>query len=74
MAQTYTGPVRLVRVFTDDLEYQIWVAATSREQAISRMLDCVPEGWTATLVDSSLEANEVAALELNPCEVRKIKE
>jgi hypothetical protein len=28
MPQTYSGPVKLVRVFTDDLEYQIWVTAT----------------------------------------------
>jgi hypothetical protein len=47
MAQSL-GDVHLVRVITDDLEYQIWVAATSRDDAVSRVLDCVPEGWTAS--------------------------
>ena len=50
---TQSFDVHLVRVITDDLGYQIWVAATSREGAVSRVLDGVPEGWTASLLEQS---------------------
>jgi len=33
--------VHLVRVITDDPEHQTWVAATSREDAVSRVLEGV---------------------------------
>ena len=71
MAQSLA--VHLVRVITDDLEYQIWVAATSREDAVSRVLDCVPEGWTASLLEQSLNPNEAAVLKLEPGDVRKLR-
>jgi hypothetical protein len=72
MPQTYK--VKLARVFTDDLEYQIWVAATSRDEAASRILDCVPDGWTARLLEEGLDTNEMAAPKLEPGEVRELKE
>jgi hypothetical protein len=71
MAQT-RGGVHLVRVITDDLEYQIWVAATSREDAVSRVLDCVPEGWSASLLDQQINPSEAAALKLQLGDVRKL--
>jgi hypothetical protein len=73
MAQV-SGDVHLVRVITDDLEYQIWVAATSREEAVSRVLDCVPEGWTASLLEQRLNSSEAAVLKLEPGDVRKLRE
>ena len=73
MAQV-SGDVHLVRVITDDLEYQIWVAATSREEAVSRVLDCVPEGWTASLLEQRLSSSEAAVLKLEPGDVRKLRE
>jgi hypothetical protein len=69
-----SGDVHLVRVITDDLEYQIWVAATSREDAVSRVLDCVPEGWTASLLEQRLNSSEAAILKLEPGDVRKPRE
>jgi hypothetical protein len=72
MAQSL-GDVHLVRVITDDLEYQIWVAATSRDDAVSRVLDCVPEGWTASLLEESLNSSEAAVLKLQPGDVRKLR-
>ena len=53
--------------------YQIWIAATSREDAVSRVLDCVPEGWTASLLEQSLNPNEAAVLKLEAGDVRKLK-
>jgi hypothetical protein len=71
MAQSLA--VHLVRVITDDLEYQIWVAATSRDDAVSRVLDCVPEGWTASLLEESLDSSEAAVLKIEPGDVRKLR-
>ena len=65
--------IHLVRVITDDLEYQIWVAATSRDDAVSSVLDCVPEGWTASLLEQSLTAGEAAILKVQPGDVRKLR-
>ena len=67
------GGVHLVRVITDDLEYQIWVAATSRDEAVSRVLDCVPEGWSASLLEQSLDPNKAAGLKLRPGDVRALR-
>ena len=44
MPQPRAGYGHLVRVITDVLEYQIWVAVTSREEAVERVLECVPQG------------------------------
>jgi hypothetical protein len=72
MAQA-SGAVHLVRVITDDLEYQIWVAATSRDEAVSRVLDCVPEGWSASLLEQGLDPNKAAGLKLRPGDVRVLR-
>jgi hypothetical protein len=64
----------LVRVLTDDLEYEIWVTATGRDEAVSRVLECVPEGWSASLLEESLSPNDVAVLKLQPGDVRKLRE
>ena len=73
MAQTNASGVHLVRVITDDRDYQFWVAATSRDEAVSRVLDCIPEGWAASLLDQSLEPNEVAALNIQSGNVRELR-
>ena len=44
-------PVHLVRVTTDDREQRLWAAATSRDDAVDRVLNAIPEGWTARLLD-----------------------
>ena len=35
--------IYLVRVTTDEREHRVWAAATSRETAVDRVLDQVPE-------------------------------
>ena len=43
--------IHFVIVTTDDRERQLWAAATARDDAVDRVLDAVPEGWTARLWD-----------------------
>jgi hypothetical protein len=63
--------VYLVRVITDDGEPQIWLAATERAKAVDYVLDAVPEGWTASLVERELTADDAALLNMKPGEVRQ---
>ena len=62
----------LVRVTTDDREYRLWVAATPREEAVTEVLNVVPEGWTAALLSNRLTSQEVELLDFQPGEVREI--
>jgi len=65
--------VHIVRVITDSGERQIWLAATSRDNAIDAVLDANPEGWTASLVQRELGAEDATALNMQPGEVRQHK-
>lgn len=47
--------IQLVRVTTDDREPRLWAAATTRDDAVDCVLDAIPEGWTARLLDETLE-------------------
>jgi len=58
MAKLYASTVHLVRVTRDDREQEIWAAATSREDAVDRVLDAVPEGWSAVLLDTRPTARD----------------
>jgi hypothetical protein len=73
MAQNIPPSAHLVRVLTDDLEYEIWVTATSRDDAVSRVLECVPEGWSASLLAEGLSSDEIAVLKLQPGDARKLR-
>lgn len=64
--------IHLVRVTTDDAERRIWLAATPREEAVDRVLDATPEGWTATLMEEGLSGEESANLAMPPGEVREM--
>jgi hypothetical protein len=64
--------VHLVRVTTDDCEPRLWAAATSREDAVDCVLNAVPEGWTARLLDDRLDPRTDAALGMMPGEVREL--
>ena len=72
MSMANAMEVHLVRVITDNREHQLWVAATPRNQAVNRVLNAVPEGWTAALLDNKLKPQEVEILNLRPGEVREI--
>lgn len=62
--------VHLVRVISDDRKHHLWAAATSRDAAVDRVLDTVPEGWAARLLDDPWSDND--ALEMVAGEVRPL--
>lgn len=64
--------VHLVRVTTDDRTHQIWVSAGRREEAISQVLNAIPEGWAAALLSDRLGPREAEVLNLRPGDVREI--
>lgn len=42
--------VYLVRVLTDDRANRLWLASgSSADEAVSLVLDAIPEGWSAKL-------------------------
>jgi hypothetical protein len=57
--------VHLVRVTTDDRECRIWAAATAREEAVDYVLEHIPEGWSACLLEDVLH-------DMKPGEIREI--
>jgi len=63
----------LVRVTTDDRDRRIWVAATPRAEAVTAVLNAIPEGWSACLFPSRLRAVEIETLNLKPGEVRELR-
>ncbi|OMI08738.1 hypothetical protein BSN85_17415 [Bradyrhizobium brasilense] len=63
--------VHLVRVTTDDGEVQIWLAATSRDEAVDRVLDQIPEGWAVSLIRRQLADEHIPALNISAGEVRR---
>ena len=78
MAHSFGDGIQLVEVTTDELvrgepEKQLWAAAARPGLAISLVLAAVPEGWAASLSDVQLKPEEVAALKMQPGEVRELK-
>ncbi|RXG83650.1 hypothetical protein [Bradyrhizobium zhanjiangense] len=67
-----TEGIHLVKVTTDDREHQLWVAATPRDEAVTEVLNAIPEGWTASLLTSQLTLEEAEVLKLQPGEVREV--
>jgi len=63
-----------VRVMTDDRTQQLWVAATARDEAVDRVLDVIPEGWTARLLNEQFKRQPHAASDMAPGEVRELCE
>jgi hypothetical protein len=66
--------IHLVRVTTDDRKQQLWAAATAREEAVNRVLDAIPEGWAARLLDYSLKPRENVVRGMTSGEVRELCE
>jgi hypothetical protein len=67
-----SAAVHFVIVTTDDRVHQLWAAATSRGEAVDRVLDAVPEGWAARLVDEETPTQKSAVLNISPGEVREL--
>lgn len=70
MAQTVA---HIVPVMTDSRDQHLWLAAAPPDEAVTHVLNAVPEGWAAKLLPNyALSPNEVAALQLGPGEVGEI--
>ena len=66
MIEKFTYGVHLVRVTTDEREYQLWAAATPREQAVRLVLNA------GRILATRLAPDEVAFLNMAPREVREL--
>ncbi|MBV9459762.1 MAG: hypothetical protein JO141_19890 [Bradyrhizobium sp.] len=66
--------IHLVRVTPDDRKHRLWAAATSREEAVDRVLEVIPEGWAARLLDHSFKPREDAVRDMTAGEVRELCE
>jgi len=64
--------VHLVRVTTADQEPQLWAVATSREEAVDRVLNAIPIGWNARLLDGALKVRQDIIRTMTPGEVREL--
>ena len=53
--------VNFVQVTPDDRRRRVWMVAAPREEAVSRVLNAIPEGWAASL----LPLRSVGASRLN---------
>jgi len=73
MANAPADTVHLVRVTTDDREHLLYAACGPRDDAVTQVLNAIPEGWTAALLPNGLTPEEVAVLALKPGEVREIR-
>lgn len=63
--------VHLVRVRTDDGDVEIWLAATSIDEALDRVLDVIPEGWAVSLDPRQIDPEQIAALNMTIGEIRR---
>lgn len=62
-----------VRVLTDSRDQHLWLAAAPPDEAVTQVLNAVPEGWAATVLPGyALSPTEVAALQLGPGDLREI--
>jgi hypothetical protein len=68
-----TDLIQLVLVTPDDRDHEVWAAATTSEEAFSRVLAAVPTGWSASLLDIKLTPQERETLKLDAGEVRKLR-
>ena len=73
MANSPAVGVHLVRVTTDDRERLVYATCGVRNDAITQVLNAVPEGWTAALLPNRLTPGEIAALAMKPGDVREIR-
>jgi hypothetical protein len=67
MAQTQ---INLVQVTPDNGKRRVWLAAAPPEEAVARVLDRVPEGWSAVLL--RLRPVDGSGLKMQSGEVREL--
>jgi hypothetical protein len=72
MAPNYSECIHLVRVTTDLRKHRLWIAAAAREEAVALVLQAVPEGWSSVLLNTRLQPEEAALLNMKPGDVREL--
>ncbi|MCC8941597.1 hypothetical protein H8A99_35475 [Bradyrhizobium sp. Arg68] len=60
-----------MRVRTDDGDVEIWLAATPIDEALDRVLDVIPEGWTVSLDPRQIGPEQIAVLNMTIGEIRR---
>jgi hypothetical protein len=73
MANALAGSVHLVRVTDDDRAHLLYATCGPRDDAVTQVLNAIPEGWTAALLPNRLSPEEIAVLAMKPGEVREIR-
>ena len=64
--------IHLVRVVTDEGQQRLWAAATSREEAVDRVLEAVPAGSSARLLDGRLKPRQDVVGMMTRGEIREL--
>jgi hypothetical protein len=62
--------VNFVQVTADDRTRRVWMVAAPREQAVSRVLNAIPEGWAASLLP--LRSVRASRLNMQPGDLREL--
>jgi hypothetical protein len=73
MGQSFGDRITLVEVKTDISvrgvpKSRLWAAAANPEQALTLVLNVIPEGWAVSLSDESLTPEQEKILNLGPGE------
>jgi hypothetical protein len=63
--------VNLVQVTPDSRRRRVWMVAAPREEAVSLVLNAVPEGWAAALLP--LKPILASQLNMQPGEIRELE-
>ncbi len=72
MAESFGDQFTFVDVVTDQSKAYTWIAAAKAGQAVTLVLNVLPEGSTAKLTGARLTAEQGAILKLKPGEVRQL--
>jgi hypothetical protein len=62
--------VNFVQVTPDNRIRRVWMVAAPREEAVSIVLNAVPEGWATSLMP--LRAVDASQLKMQPGELREL--
>ena len=62
--------VNLVQVTPDNCRRRVWMVAAPREEAVSLVLNALPEGWAASLLP--LRPVQASRLNMQPGDVREL--
>jgi hypothetical protein len=62
--------VNFVQVMPDDCRRRVWMVAVPREDAVTHVLNALPEGWAASLLP--LRSIEASRLNMQPGDLREL--